>query len=248
MSIVVVRVWLPDRPGALGQVATRIGAAGGDVVGIEILERGGGSAIDELVVSLPDGVLLQVLLTEIALVEGVAIEDVREVDETYGDTGLVVLEIAATVLEAPRDHGLKVFCEQLLGLVDGDWVVARTARSDSGNQTAGHASLLEFGVAPDVAWLGAFIDGVGHLSGATHVDGIPGDVVWVHLESIDVAVVAGRSTRPFHARERQQVTLLGRIVDARMRLPEREVQFLEPVEGLRNCSSASQAATALDGA
>ena len=50
----VVRVWMPDRPGALGQVASRIGAVGGDVVGIDILERGAGRAIDELVVELPD--------------------------------------------------------------------------------------------------------------------------------------------------------------------------------------------------
>lgn len=56
MNAYVVRVWLPDRPGALGQVASRIGAVRGDVVGIEILERGGGSAIDELVVSLPGDV------------------------------------------------------------------------------------------------------------------------------------------------------------------------------------------------
>ncbi|MEY4175069.1 MAG: hypothetical protein RI900_2234, partial [Actinomycetota bacterium] len=44
MQTFVVRVWLPDRPGALGQVASRVGAVRGDVVGIEILERGGGSA------------------------------------------------------------------------------------------------------------------------------------------------------------------------------------------------------------
>jgi hypothetical protein len=31
-----------DRPGALGLVASRIGAAGGDVVAISILERDGG--------------------------------------------------------------------------------------------------------------------------------------------------------------------------------------------------------------
>ncbi len=44
---------MPDRPGALGQVASRVGAVGGDVVGIDILERGAGRAIDELVVELP---------------------------------------------------------------------------------------------------------------------------------------------------------------------------------------------------
>jgi hypothetical protein len=54
----VVRVWLPDRPGALGAVASRIGAVGGDLVGIDILERGGGRVIDELVVELFDVALV----------------------------------------------------------------------------------------------------------------------------------------------------------------------------------------------
>jgi len=34
---VLVRVWLPDRPGALGLVASRIGAVDGDIVGIDVL-------------------------------------------------------------------------------------------------------------------------------------------------------------------------------------------------------------------
>ena len=58
----VVRVWIPDRPGALGQVASRIGAVRGDVAGIEILERGGGRAIDEIVVELPSPDLVLELL------------------------------------------------------------------------------------------------------------------------------------------------------------------------------------------
>ena len=56
MESYVVRMWLPDRPGALGQVASRIGAVRGEIVGIEILERGAGRAIDELVVDLPERV------------------------------------------------------------------------------------------------------------------------------------------------------------------------------------------------
>ena len=65
METFVVRVWLPDRPGALGQVASRIGSVRGDVVGIDILERGGGLAVDELVVGMPDGSSVDLLVSEI---------------------------------------------------------------------------------------------------------------------------------------------------------------------------------------
>lgn len=44
----MVRVWMPDRPGALGQVASRIGSVGADVVGVEILERGAGRVTELL--------------------------------------------------------------------------------------------------------------------------------------------------------------------------------------------------------
>ncbi|HVF13702.1 MAG TPA: hypothetical protein VM942_03830, partial [Acidimicrobiales bacterium] len=71
METFVVRVWLPDRPGALGAVASRIGAVRGDVVGIDILERGAGRAIDELVVQLPDAGLVALLVAEIDQVDGV---------------------------------------------------------------------------------------------------------------------------------------------------------------------------------
>ena len=85
MQTYVVRVWLPDRPGALGAVASRIGAVRGDVVGIDILERGAGRAIDELVVELPDGVPVDLLVSEIGQVDGVDVEDVRPVAESGHD-------------------------------------------------------------------------------------------------------------------------------------------------------------------
>ena len=49
----LLRVWIPDRPGALGALASRIGAVGGDVAGIDILVRGAGRVIDELVIAMP---------------------------------------------------------------------------------------------------------------------------------------------------------------------------------------------------
>ena len=75
METYVLRVWLPDRPGALGAVASRIGAVKGDVIGIEILETGAGQAVDELVVRLPDATLVDLLVNEVRQVDGVRVGD-----------------------------------------------------------------------------------------------------------------------------------------------------------------------------
>src|SRR3712207_3240883 len=91
----VVRVWLPDRPGALGQVASRIGAVRGDVIGIDILERGAGRAIDELVVVLPGDDLVDVLAKEVNEVDGVDVEDIHPWRHDHPDPSFAVLEAAA---------------------------------------------------------------------------------------------------------------------------------------------------------
>lgn len=200
-----MRVWLPDRPGALGQVASRIGAVDGDVVGIEILERGGGSAIDELVVALPDGVTRELLLTEIAQVDGVAIEDVRPIDPARPDAGMFALEITAALVEASPFDRLRLFCERLQSLVDGSWAIAMRAADGS--------ILVERGTPPDTAWLVAFLAGSRHLEREGYGPSAPSDVVWASLDGSGISVAAGRSDRPFHTRERQQVALLGRVAD-----------------------------------
>lgn len=201
-----MRIWLPDRPGALGQVASRIGALRGDVTGIDILERGGGRVVDELVVSLPDGSEVDFLLAEIAEVDGVAVEDIRRVDSDRPDVGLAALEIAARLSETGAGDRLEQLCRELIGLVDGQWVVALHLR--------GPTTVTSIGVAPDQAWLGAFLDGSRHLSGAEQIESAPGDLAWARLPTHDLAVAVGRSGRPFHTRERQQVALLGRLTDA----------------------------------
>src|SRR6478735_1973314 len=96
---VVVRVWLPDRPGALGAVASRIGAVRGDVIAIDVLERGGGRAVDELTVALADPALVDLLVAEIGEVDGVDVEDVRPHHGDGTDRAVAALEVARAVVE-----------------------------------------------------------------------------------------------------------------------------------------------------
>ncbi len=78
----VLRIALPDRPGALGLVASRIGAVGGGIVAINILERDEGHAVDEFVVELSGHHLVELLQSEIHEVDGVSILEIRSADST----------------------------------------------------------------------------------------------------------------------------------------------------------------------
>ena len=82
MAGYVVRIALPDRPGALGLVASRIGAVGGDIVAINILEREDGRAVDEFVIEIGGHHLIELLQTEIHEVDGVTVLKIRAADST----------------------------------------------------------------------------------------------------------------------------------------------------------------------
>ena len=73
----LLRVVLPDRPGMLGAVATALGEAGGDIVSLDVVERGPDGAVDDLIVALPPGGLADPLITAAQRVPGVVVESLR---------------------------------------------------------------------------------------------------------------------------------------------------------------------------
>jgi hypothetical protein len=86
MAGYVVRIALPDRPGALGLVASRIGAVGGDIVAINILDRYQGQAIDEFVIEI-GGDLTELLQNEIHEVDGVSVLEIRSAERPATSPG-----------------------------------------------------------------------------------------------------------------------------------------------------------------
>ena len=200
----VVRVWLPDRPGALGQVASRIGAVHGDVTAIDILERGGGRVVDELVVSLPESASIDLLAKEIGAVDGVAVEQIRTVRDERPDSATAVLQLAAEVAETAPDGRLGALVAGLLLAADADWAVA----------VRGEQLVHRLGEPPELGWLIAFIEGSGHLDPTCPAAGsAPTDVMWARLPTSGLVIAAGRSKRAVHERERARIAVLARIVD-----------------------------------
>ncbi len=206
MAFYVVRVWLPDRPGALGQVASRIGGVRGDVVGIEILERGAGRVIDELVVALPDDELVELLIAEIDQVDGVDVEDVRPVLGERLDTQISALEIAERLVREPdAEAALSRLCRDLFAELAADWVTVVALEPV--------ATVAATGEAPSAAWLAAFLDGTSHLESSEDEGSAPPDLAWGVLPASGLVLVIGRRGRAFRSRERRQAGLLARVTD-----------------------------------
>jgi hypothetical protein len=73
----LLRLVLPDRPGALGAVASALGSVGADIPSVDVIERSPGRATDDFVVELPPGRLADTLVSAAATVSGVQVESIR---------------------------------------------------------------------------------------------------------------------------------------------------------------------------
>lgn len=199
---IVVRVWMPDRPGALGQVASRIGAVRGDVLSIEVLEQGAGRAIDELTVALPDADLMPLLTAEIGAVDGVSVENIRVVDIDRTDASMSALALGAAIAESPAEERLEVMVSGVQRFAETDWVMVLRDGEP----------IAQLGTPPDVSWLVAFLAGSEHLDGLD--DSSPSDLLWGHMLTSALTIAAGRTANPIHERERVRFSLLVRLADA----------------------------------
>jgi len=203
MATFVLRVWLQDRPGALGAVATRVGAVRGDVIGIDIIDRGAGRAIDELVVELPDEGLVGLLLSEIGEVEGVDVEHVRPLDSPPGDPSVVALEVArgvhAATCEADRHRAL---VDGAVRLLSCDWAALVDPAAGEVLAASGHE-------VPQPGWLCAFVLGAAAADGAPDLP----ELAVAELPGGAGTLVVSRTHSPLRGREQQVLQGLADLLD-----------------------------------
>jgi hypothetical protein len=205
---VVIRVWLPDRPGALGQVASRIGSVRGDVLAIEILEIGGGRVIDELVVALPDSSLVDLMVNEVHAIDGVSVEHVRETTDGHADLSVLSLTAAAELAESAVGDRIEAFLDGVERLTEPAWVMV----AHDGSVVASRGDV------PTADWVTSLLAGSRHL-GDPHAT--TSDMFWSDLPLSGMWVAAGRAGRPVHDRERVRLDLFARVADALFMLPLR---------------------------
>lgn len=213
--LVRVRISLPDTPGGLGAVAAEIGAVNGNVVGLEVLEREAGVAVDEVVVELPDVPgTVDALTGGVRKVEGAGIEEVTELcvpAALVQDRGDRVLGAATSILGAPTpEAGLAALTNRLIVLFSLTWLALLDDALEQFVET--HGDL------PSVEWVVAFAGGA--RNGTDPVQHPTGsDVFMEPVPGSGLTVCGGRGS-VIRRRERHEVTMLvmvaSRYIDALM--------------------------------
>lgn len=142
-----VRVTLPDRPGALGQVARTLGVSGADIVQVVVLERLGGRAVDDFTVVWPGPSRVERLLAGLGAIPGVQVNGMwRAIGAP--NTGGQDAELLAQVAGNPAD-GLATLVDAVPGLLAADWAAAAVVPADwavrgESNRSAGAAPTLAY--------------------------------------------------------------------------------------------------------
>lgn len=206
----VIRLWLPDRPGALGRVASAIGSVGASLVGIDILEQQGGFAIDELIVEAVEAPnAIEKLVAALTLVESVNVEDIRATGTQVSDPRVDALETAAEVVEQENVLTLmRLLTDRARHDMSADWAALVHLDGDDESVVTGDV--------PSDAWMRAFLAGSRTSNVLVGVEIGPDDIAWAELAKAELALVVGRDGRPFRGRERLQLGALCRIADRRL--------------------------------
>jgi hypothetical protein len=193
----------------LGAVAAEIGAVKGNVIGLEVLEREAGVAIDELVVELPDEPgAVDAVCKGMRNVPGVGVEEVRELASVQ-DREDTVLDATASILQAATPTAaMNALLGHLLSLFDLSWLALADLNVESFVEVHGEV--------PSVQWVVAFAEG--SRSGADPANDTTNSGVFIEAVPETEFTICGGRTTPIRRRERHEIAMLAlvtaRFVDA----------------------------------
>jgi hypothetical protein len=197
----------------LGAVAAEIAAVQGNVIGLEVLEREKGVAVDELIIELPDDAgVVDALCRGVRTIAGAGIEEVTEL--VHGGRGAAagapieapdreggVLEATTSILAgSTADEALHALTRNLLSLYNLSWLALMDT---DGQFVERHGDL------PSAEWVAAFAEGA--RSGADPANDTTGSGVFVEpIPRLDLTVCGGRPTA-IRRRERREITMLAMV-------------------------------------
>lgn len=140
--LVRIRLTVPDRPGALGQVASTIGQAGADVVQVAVLSAENGRAVDDVHVRVHDPAHLERLTLGLQGTPGVQVDGVLQSPPPV--TGHAELELVARLVQRPR-RALHTLVDGVPAAIGADWAAVVSGRGAAATGAVDVVDTLELG-------------------------------------------------------------------------------------------------------
>lgn len=120
----LMRVRMPDIPGALGQLAVALGTIGADIRGVDIVGYDSATTVvDDIVVSLPSGKLPDALITVTQELDGFYVDSLRPFSGTVDRRGQVQMLAQVAEQRTKRAAALAAMMTGLPQSMSAGWAV-----------------------------------------------------------------------------------------------------------------------------
>ena len=124
----LMRVRVPDSPGALGKIAQALGNVDGNIRGVDIVGYDEDDSlnneivvVDDIVVDLPHGTLPDVLITAAQEVEGVFVDSIRPFSGSIDRRGQVQMLASIAARRSRRAEALETLMADLPRSMSAGW-------------------------------------------------------------------------------------------------------------------------------
>lgn len=177
----LLRVWLPDRPGSLGSLAVALGGVGADIISLDVVDRLDGVAVDDIVVSVPNGTMPDALITAAEQLDGVLVDSLQPfggILDAHRDLELI------DVIAGAGERAPQLLAEELPAALRVGWALVAAPTSE------GFRPVARGPAAPE--WEGS---GVPALDGVDRAVELDDDEVPEQWRAMDTALAAAPLVR-----------------------------------------------------
>ncbi|KAA9286544.1 ACT domain-containing protein [Corynebacterium amycolatum] len=127
----LLRIQLPDEPGALGYVAAALGEVKGDIRSVDVVDYGAnGVVVDDIVVDLPMGLLPDTLITAAQSISGVEVDSIRPFSGSVDRRGQIALLAKFSQHTKNLDRALGDVVDGLPQTMTAGWAIVLGEQSD----------------------------------------------------------------------------------------------------------------------
>lgn len=127
----LLRIQLPDEPGALGYVAAALGEVEGDIRSVDVVDYGAnGVVVDDIVVDLPMSLLPDTLITAAQSISGVEVDSIRPFSGSVDRRGQIALLAKFSQHTKNLDRALGDVVDGLPQTMTAGWAIVLGEQSD----------------------------------------------------------------------------------------------------------------------